>query len=167
MSLDVVTEGLFLTTPRCESILERMSVWRSISALLCGVCLANCAIASTGKILKGATSIEVAEHAEAEKYAVYELTRAREYLHKAREEWGYSDFEAAEVFADQATQWADKARDKARDHDQPKPTPPPAPAPAQQAPAAQQPAPQPVIVPVAPTNNPPPAQTPPAQPQGN
>jgi hypothetical protein len=133
---------------------------RSIHALVCAGLLGGCAIASTGKILKGAASVESAERAEAEKYAIYEITRAREYLHKAREEWGYSDFEAAEKFAIQAQEWADKARDKARDHDQPRPTPPPA-APA--APPQTQAAPAepvPVVVPVTDPNSQPPPTAP-------
>ncbi len=137
---------------------------RSIHALVCATLLGGCAIASTGKILKGSASVESAERAEAEKYALYELTRAREYLHKAREEWGYSDYEAAEKFADQAKEWAVKALDKARDRDQPRPTAPTAPPQTQAAPAEPVPVVVPVVVPVPETNTQPP---PSAQPQGN
>lgn len=130
-----------------------MSVRRVILAL-CTLAFSACAFSSTGRILKASSSVEVAERAEAEKYAIYELTRAREYLHKAREEYGYSDFEAAEKYAVEAISWADKARDKARDHEGPSATPTPPPV----APPAAGPA-------APPTTTPPPTVTPiPAEP---
>jgi hypothetical protein len=55
-----------------------------------------------------------AVEAGAETRAAYEYTLAREYLAKAREESGYSDFKDAEVLARKARTWADKAVDVAR-----------------------------------------------------
>jgi hypothetical protein len=143
--------------------------------LACGFVLEACAFASTARIVKASSSVESAERAEAEKYAIYELTRAREYLHKAREEWGYSDYEAAERFASDAISWGDKARDKARDHDRPAPPPsaPPTPSAPAALPAA---APAEVPPPTAPLIAPEPSTAPPDdnteapaqnQPQGN
>lgn len=104
-----------------------------LSLLLCVCALQACAFASTGKILKAASTVALAERADGEKHALYEMTRAREYLHKAREEYGYSDYEAAEKFAVEAINWGEKAKAKAADQDAPStpappPTPPPAPA---------------------------------------
>jgi hypothetical protein len=41
--------------------------------------------------------------------AVYQWTMAEEHMRKAYEEWGYSDYEAAESMASLAVDWADKA----------------------------------------------------------
>lgn len=97
-----------------------------------GVCLmiaVGCAVPATGRILKASASIESAERAEADKYAVYELTKAREYLHKAREEYGYAEYELAAHYADEAAEAGDKALEKAREHpsDVPSAAPPPPP----------------------------------------
>src|SRR5262245_16738520 len=44
---------------------------------------------------RASTEVEAARVAGADKYAPYEYTLAIEYLHKAREEAGYSDYQAA------------------------------------------------------------------------
>ena len=41
--------------------------------------------------------------------AVYQWTMAEEHMKKAYEEWGYSDYEAAERMAGLAVSWAQKA----------------------------------------------------------
>ena len=43
--------------------------------------------------------------------AVYQWTMAEEHMKKAYEEWGYSDYEAAERMAGLAVSWAQKADD--------------------------------------------------------
>ena len=45
--------------------------------------------------------------------AVFQWTMAEEHMKKAYEEWGYSDYEAAEKMAGLAIAWADKADDAA------------------------------------------------------
>lgn len=79
------------------------------------VALSACAIAPTAALLKASSAVESAERAEADKFAIYEITKAREYLHKAREEYGYADYEVAELYAKESVAWGDRAREKARD----------------------------------------------------
>ena len=54
-----------------------------------------------------------ASTAGAKRSAVYEYTAAQEYLQKAREEYSYSDFWAARVYAEKAESYALAARKKA------------------------------------------------------
>jgi Domain of unknown function (DUF4398) len=54
--------------------------------------------------------LEAAKAANADKYAPYEYTSAVEYLHKAREEEGYADHQAAVHFGKIAQEMAQKAR---------------------------------------------------------
>jgi hypothetical protein len=58
-------------------------------------------------------ALKEAELVDAPKKAVYEYTLASEYLSKAKEEAGYSDFGASEKLARKATEWAAKAADVA------------------------------------------------------
>ena len=55
--------------------------------------------------------VAAARSAGADKYAPYEYTAAREYLHKAREEAGYADYQAAIRFGKKAEEMAKKARE--------------------------------------------------------
>lgn len=55
--------------------------------------------------------LAAAKSAHADKYAPYEYTAAVEYLHKAREEEGYADHEAAVHFGKMAADLASKARE--------------------------------------------------------
>jgi hypothetical protein len=89
----------------------------SLARLVCAALLA-CASAcgpvqSTAYLLDAAVQIEAARTAQAEKYAPYEWTSANLYLHKAREEVGYSDFEQAVSYSKKASTFANKARDNA------------------------------------------------------
>ena len=70
-------------------------------------------ITATTAIAKATVAVEAAEGANAEKYAVYEFLSAREYLRKAKEEEGYSDFQAAIDLAKAALDFAEKARELA------------------------------------------------------
>jgi hypothetical protein len=54
--------------------------------------------------------LAAAKAASADKYAPYEYTAAVEYLHKAREEEGYADHQAAVRFGKLATENAAKAK---------------------------------------------------------
>lgn len=54
--------------------------------------------------------VAAAKAAGAPKYAPYEYTGAVEYLHKAREEAGYADYQAAIRFGKKAASLARKAR---------------------------------------------------------
>ncbi len=68
-------------------------------------------ITSTTTIAKATVALDAAEGASAEKYAVYEYMSAREYLRKAKEEEGHSDFQAAIDLAKKAIEFAEKARE--------------------------------------------------------
>ena len=57
-----------------------------------------------------AASVAGAKAANAETYAPFEYTAAVEYLHKAREEEGYADHQAAVRFGRLAQKHAEKAR---------------------------------------------------------
>ncbi len=70
-------------------------------------------IQSTAFLLDADVALESAKTAGAEKLAPYEFTAAKLYLHKAREEVGYSDFDVAVDFARKAARFAKEAREKA------------------------------------------------------
>ncbi len=69
------------------------------------------------QIIKANIALSAAETAGAPKSsdpgAIYSYTAAKEYLQKAREEAGYSDFAAARKYADEALKYAEEAREKA------------------------------------------------------
>jgi hypothetical protein len=59
---------------------------------------------------KASSAVEAARAAQAERYAPYEYTSAVEYLHKAKEEAGYADHQAAVRFGQKAEEMAEKAK---------------------------------------------------------
>lgn len=67
---------------------------------------------STSLILDADVQLEAARAADASKYAPYEYTLADAYLHKAREEQGYADYDVCIRFAQKALDNAKKAKDK-------------------------------------------------------
>ncbi len=58
-------------------------------------------------------ALTAAEKAGASRYAPYEYAAASEYLHKAKEEDSYADFEGARIFAKRALDYADRAETRA------------------------------------------------------
>ena len=70
-------------------------------------------VKSTSHLLDAEVQIQAARTAGAEKLAPYEWTAANLYIHKAREEVGYSDFQAGVDFAEKAARFATQAREKA------------------------------------------------------
>jgi hypothetical protein len=72
-------------------------------------------VQSTGRISEAEVDFERARVAKAHERAPYEYYSAKYYLHKAKEEWGYSDFEAAYDYARKAKQAARSARMKAKE----------------------------------------------------
>ena len=68
---------------------------------------------------RAATEVAAARSAGADKLAPYEFTTAELYLHKAREEAGYSDYQAAIRFGKKAELMARKARRLAADAEGP------------------------------------------------
>jgi len=82
--------------------------------LLAGTLLVGCGpIVSGVEIVNANIALSSAETAGAKKTAIYEYVSAREYLQKAREENGYSDFWAARIYAEKALDYATKARKRA------------------------------------------------------
>jgi hypothetical protein len=74
---------------------------------------------------RASAAVQSARSAGADKYAPYEFTMAEQYLHKAREEEGYSDHQAAIRFGKKAEIYANKARRIALEHaDEAEGTPP-------------------------------------------
>jgi hypothetical protein len=85
-------------------------------------------IVSGVQIINANIAISAAETAGAKASAIYEYTAAAEYLQKAREEHGYSDFAAARIYADKSLDYAVRARKKAESMaklEQPAALPPP------------------------------------------
>ncbi len=83
---------------------------------VCAVLAASAAcgpIQSSSHLIDADVQLEAARTAQAEKYAPYEWTAANLYLHKAREEVGYSDFEQAISYAEKATKFAVQAKSAA------------------------------------------------------
>lgn len=72
-------------------------------------------IQSTQRISEAEVAFERARVANAEANAPYEFWSAHHYLYKAKEEWGYSDFEASYDYATQARRAAEAALLKARE----------------------------------------------------
>ena len=76
--------------------------------------LAGCGpVKSTSHLLDAEVQIQAARTAGAEKEAPYEWTAANLYIHKAREEVAYSDYQAGVNFAVKASKFANEAREKA------------------------------------------------------
>jgi len=60
--------------------------------------------------VRAASAVSAAKLAQADRYAPYEYTAAEEYLHKAREEAGHSEYEDAIDFGQKAEELANKGR---------------------------------------------------------
>ena len=69
---------------------------------------------STLDLAKVEKKMASAKAADAHLHAVYAWTMADEYTKKARDEWGHSDYEAAEALMKKASHWADQAMNQAR-----------------------------------------------------
>lgn len=83
--------------------------------LFAGALAAGCtATKSTVYLAKAEQALIVARQAEAPEWAPYPWTQADAFIKKAREEWGYSDFGAAESLSLKSQEWANKAVEEAR-----------------------------------------------------
>ena len=60
--------------------------------------------------VRAASAVSAAKLAQADRYAPYEYTAAEEYLHKAREEAAYAEYEDAIDFGMKAEELANKGR---------------------------------------------------------
>ena len=87
---------------------------RLLLALVPLAVLAGCGpIQSTGALIDADVEIEGARAAGAATGAAYEFTSAEAYLHKAREQSGYAQYESAITYASRARELAKEARKKA------------------------------------------------------
>ncbi len=68
----------------------------------------------TAVILDASQALAEAREADARVHAPYEYWYAKEHIHKAREEAGYADYQAAIDLGRTAEEYATKARDIAR-----------------------------------------------------
>ena len=94
--------------------MRRTLPWVALFAavLLTALAIGGCGpVESTTLIIEADTAFHNAKTADAETKAPYEYTAAEQYLHKAREMWGTSDFEYAIDFATKARDLAIKARE--------------------------------------------------------
>ena len=83
-----------------------------ISIVLAGG-LACGPVQSTAYLVDAETMLDAAKTAQADKLAPYEWTSANLYLHKSKEEVGYSEYEQAVDYAKKAVDFATRARDAA------------------------------------------------------
>jgi hypothetical protein len=85
-----------------------------LAVIVLGFALGACGpVESTSLIVQADTSLHNAKTAGADQKSPYEYTAAEQYLHKAREEWGRSDFEYSVDFATKARDLSIKARENA------------------------------------------------------
>ena len=72
---------------------------------------------SSQELSRAAVDVQVATRAAGESGAVYEVTLARLYLDKAREEWGYNRYRTSLAYARSARQHAREAEERVRQAD--------------------------------------------------
>ncbi len=89
--------------------------WVVVLLLVCFGLTACGPVQSTTRISNAEVALERARVNDAEMHSPYEYYRARHYLHKAKEEWGYSNFEAARDYAVEAQRAATAAIDNTRE----------------------------------------------------
>lgn len=107
----------FSFRPDCMLKSARFSGFGMGLALLIvvGVMVGCGPVQSTSRISDAKVAFTRARVANAHKQAPFEYYSAQYYLHKASEEWGYSDFEAAYDYAIKAEEAAKEARLKAKE----------------------------------------------------
>jgi hypothetical protein len=87
---------------------------RVLATALVAIGAAGCGpVTSTMTINEATVAVEAAQAVEADRYAVYEYVSAVECLQKAKEEEGFSDFQAAIDLARKSRDFAEKARQRA------------------------------------------------------
>ncbi len=86
----------------------------ALGALGLAVATGGCGpVESTVLIVEADTALHNAMTVDAKKKSPYEYTAAEQYLHKAREMWGTSDFEYSIDYATKARDLSIKARERA------------------------------------------------------
>ena len=103
------------SSPRCRALARALrGASLALSAL---VLVSGCygPVTSTKRIMDAETALERSRVADAPERAPYEYYMADELLYKAKEEWGYSDFQAAERYAEEARRQAERSLTKAKE----------------------------------------------------
>lgn len=72
-------------------------------------------ITATKELNDAEVALERARVADANERAPYEYFTAEHYLQKAKEEWGYSDFQASNMYAAESRRHAERALTKAKE----------------------------------------------------
>lgn len=111
--------GIFLPNARRKEMEQNKmnQQWRNFALIMMAVLLlaTGCGpILSTGRISDAKEALEKAEAANAAERAPYEYTMAQEYLRKADELWGYSQFGYSSDYAQKAIDMATAAEEKAQ-----------------------------------------------------
>lgn len=91
--------------------------WRNFALMMVAILVlaTGCGpILSTSRISDAQEALAKAEAVNAAERAPYEYTMAREYLRKADELWGYSQFGYSSEYAQKAIDMADAAAEKAQ-----------------------------------------------------
>ena len=99
-----------------ESDLDARARRHCALAVVIAACAALVAVGcgpvqSTSGISDAQASMERARIHDAAEYSPYEYERAQHFLYKAKQQWGYSNFEAARNYALEARRAADAAYD--------------------------------------------------------
>lgn len=97
-----------LIARRCTAIWARLLL--GVGVALLGACGP---VTTTQAIMDAEVALEAAASAQAGERAVYEFTLAQLCLQKAREEEGYSEYQAAIELAHKARVQAERARERA------------------------------------------------------
>jgi hypothetical protein len=112
--------GRDVIDPRMASCYRPPALRRPRASLAISVALTSVAAASLsgcGPIeyinqvgIKAASAVSAAKLAQGDRYAPYEYTAAEEYLHKAREEAGYAEYQDSIEYGRKAEELANRAR---------------------------------------------------------
>ena len=90
--------------------MRRIWAWLKLGSLGVSLLFGGCAATQAAlQLSKANKAVDRAKAKGAPDYAVYEYTMAENYLEKAREEAGYSDFKDSVMLSQGAAEWADKA----------------------------------------------------------
>ena len=99
-----------------EPISIRVSRVSLALALVAAALLIGCGpVQSTQRISNAEVAMERARVNDAMEHSPYEYYRAKHYLYKAKQEWGYSNFEASRDYAVEARRAAEAALDNTRE----------------------------------------------------
>jgi hypothetical protein len=85
---------------------------RLLAPLLVSLC-SGCAIRGTVHLSRAEQAILRLEPVDAETWAPYSATMARQYLLKCRSEWAQADYGDAEMLSAQVQEWVDRAEEEA------------------------------------------------------